>query len=95
MSRAATEPSRLELSVTQLNALIAEIARFNVATRMRGQRYAINQRVGPLDFDGETARATVRGTDTYETHWVWSGDTWEPDCSCPIASRSHPRPSTP
>ncbi len=29
-------------------------------------------------------RATVFGTDLYETAWQWNGHAWLPDCSCPI-----------
>ena len=73
------------LTDTQLRALTAVMRDFRAPVRMRGQRYAQGGRVGAWQIDGDCVRATVRGTDLYETLWEWTGSLWEPDCSCPVA----------
>ena len=69
----------------QLDVLIAAIARFPPPSRQRGQQYAAAGRVGPLAYDGSCVRATVRGTQLYETLWGWESDRWDPDCTCPVS----------
>ena len=69
---------------SQLAALAAQMRDFSAKIRARGQQYAQAGRVGTLQVDGQCVRAAVRGTDIYETLWEWSGDYWEPDCSCPV-----------
>lgn len=69
----------------QLKELTAQLRYFGSNTRVRGQHYARTGRVGPLAVDGHCVRATVRGTDVYQTLWEWTGESWEPDCSCPVA----------
>ena len=71
-------------TVSQRTALAAQMRDFSAKVRARGQQYAQAGRVGALQVDGECVRAAVRGTDIYETLWEWSGDYWEPDCSCPV-----------
>ena len=46
--------------------------------------YVQNGRVGPLEVDGQCVRATVHGTEVYQTLWEWTGKVWDPDCSCPV-----------
>jgi superfamily II DNA or RNA helicase len=72
-------------TVAQLTALKGEMRRFTPRSRTRGQQYAHAGRVGALHVDGQCVRASVRGTEVYQTLWEWTGDGWEPDCSCPVA----------
>jgi superfamily II DNA or RNA helicase len=72
-------------TAVQILALKGEIRRFTPRARTRGQQYVDTGRVGPLAFDGQCVRATVRGTELYHTLWEWTADGWEPDCSCPVA----------
>ena len=72
-------------TAAQLHELKVEMRIFAARIRSRGQDYAHAGRVGALQVDGPCVRATVRGTDVYQTLWEWTGDGWEPDCSCPVS----------
>ncbi len=85
MPRARSGFSAEVLSAPQLEAMRREISHFSAVTRERGLRYALAGRVGRLRYDGQSVRARVQGSTIYDTVWDWSGDGWEPDCSCPMA----------
>jgi len=85
MSRVTAASSTEPLTTMQLDVLIEAIARFPSQSRRRGQQYAAAGRVGPLAYDGSCVRATVRGTELYETLWGWESARWDPDCTCPVS----------
>ena len=72
-------------TAVQVVALRGAMRRFTPRSRTRGQQYADASRVGRLEIADQCVRATVRGTELYQTVWEWTGEGWEPDCSCPVA----------
>ena len=85
MARRAADSVIETLTPAQLDALRGAIAQFSAQTCERGSRYAAAGRVGDRFFDGACITAPVRGSEWYETSWEWMGDSWEPDCTCPVA----------
>ncbi len=72
------------LTRPQLAALSRELATFPPPTIQRGRRYAESGCVESLAYDDDVVRATVLGSDLYETAWLWNGSHWASDCTCPI-----------
>jgi superfamily II DNA or RNA helicase len=85
MTRRSADSAVGILTPTQLEALRSEIGQFSSKTCERGSRYTAAGRVGERSVDGSCITATVRGSEWYQTSWEWMGDTWEPDCTCPVA----------
>jgi superfamily II DNA or RNA helicase len=71
-------------SATALSALAVYLDRFDDATQQRGRTYFKAGRVHGLKSEGSQVRATVEGTELYNTILFWAHDGWASECSCPV-----------
>ncbi len=78
-----TPPGWLTFEALEELALDAEA--FPDGSIERGRSYAGTGRVILVRWGDAEVSARVLGTQPYRTSWRWSGESWRPFCSCPVA----------